>query len=206
MPHSQFSCKKLLLACSKQVIQRYGEQTLWRWHDEVLNWLQWGFFDTASTLLKPQEGFWIMVSNSANTSNVFFKRNASERSLISVGFQQRKEARLMLLPAICSLQGHLLSQHIFRSNCVKSCFSIFCVRGWGFTVLSVTVHPEMVGDFRLFIVANGCPSQRRPQNMVSCYGDSARIQDETTENSFKECLAYSTFTRDLGLTSHPKNY
>ena len=37
--------------------------------------------------------------------------------------------------------------------------------------------------FRLFIVATGCPSERRPQKTVSCYGGSARIQEETTENS-----------------------
>ena len=40
-----------------------------------------------------------------------------------------------------------------------------------------------VGHFRLFIVATGCPSERRPEKTVSFYGDSARIQDETTENS-----------------------
>ena len=37
--------------------------------------------------------------------------------------------------------------------------------------------------FRLFIVATGCPSERRLQETVSCYGDRARIQDETTESS-----------------------
>ena len=37
--------------------------------------------------------------------------------------------------------------------------------------------------FRLFIVATGCPSEWRPQKTVSCLGDSARIQDETTESS-----------------------
>ena len=40
----------------------------------------------------------------------------------------------------------------------------------------------LVGYFHLFIVATGCPSERCPQKTVSCYGDSARIQDETTEN------------------------
>ena len=36
---------------------------------------------------------------------------------------------------------------------------------------------------RLFIVATGCPSQRRPRRWLAVTGDSARIQDETTENS-----------------------
>ena len=34
---------------------------------------------------------------------------------------------------------------------------------------------SVVGYLRLFIVATGCPSERRPQQT----GDSARIQDET---------------------------
>ena len=37
--------------------------------------------------------------------------------------------------------------------------------------------------FRLFIVATGCPSERRPRRRLVVTGDSARIQDETTENS-----------------------
>ena len=37
--------------------------------------------------------------------------------------------------------------------------------------------------FHLFIVATCCPSERRPQKTVSCYRDSARIKDKTTENS-----------------------
>ena len=59
---------------------------------------------------------------------------------------------------------------------------------------------------RLFIVATGCPSERRPQKTVSCYGDSARIKDETTENSAWFFNVHSTVTRDLGLKSHPKDH
>ena len=40
---------------------------------------------------------------------------------------------------------------------------------------------SLVGYFRLFIVATGCPSERRPQKTV--IGDTARIQDETTYSS-----------------------
>ena len=35
----------------------------------------------------------------------------------------------------------------------------------------------------LFIIATGCPSEQRPQKTVVITGDSARIQEETTENS-----------------------
>ena len=42
----------------------------------------------------------------------------------------------------------------------------------------------------------GCPSERRHQKTVSCYGDSARIQDQTTGSL--TCSVYSTMTRDLG--------
>ena len=48
---------------------------------------------------------------------------------------------------------------------------------------SDTTSYLMFDYFRLFIIATGCPSERRPQKMVSCYGDSARIRDESTENS-----------------------
>ena len=37
--------------------------------------------------------------------------------------------------------------------------------------------------FPLFIVATSCPSEQRPQRRLVVTGDSARIQDETTENS-----------------------
>ena len=36
-------------------------------------------------------------------------------------------------------------------------------------------------------------------------GDSDRIQDETTEIGSLTCSVYRTVTRDLGLTSHPKD-
>ena len=49
---------------------------------------------------------------------------------------------------------------------------------------------------------NDAPSRR-----LVVTGDSARIQDETTESSacFLTCTAYSTVTRDLGLKSNPKD-
>ena len=40
-----------------------------------------------------------------------------------------------------------------------------------------------LGYFRLFIVATGCPLERRPRRRLVVTGDSARIQSETTENS-----------------------
>ena len=60
-----------------------------------------------------------------------------------------------------------------------------------------------IGYFRLFIVASGCPSERRPKKTGSCYGDSAKIQDEPTESY---AWSFNVVTQDLGLTSHPKNY
>ena len=42
----------------------------------------------------------------------------------------------------------------------------------------------LVGYFHVFIVATGCPSERHPpKRQLVVTGDSARIQDETTENS-----------------------
>ena len=38
--------------------------------------------------------------------------------------------------------------------------------------------------FRLFIVATDWPSERRPKRGLVVIGDSARIQDEITKNSF----------------------
>ena len=47
-----------------------------------------------------------------------------------------------------------------------------------------------------------------PRRRLVVTGDSARIQDETTESStwLFNVLTYSTVTRDLGLTSRPKGY
>ena len=42
---------------------------------------------------------------------------------------------------------------------------------------------KFLGYFHLFIVATGCPSERRPQKTLVVTGNSERIQDETTENS-----------------------
>ena len=67
------------------------------------------------------------------------------------------------------------------------------------------------GYFRLFIVATGYPSERRPQKTVSCYGGLCK----DTERNYRKfrlffffftCSAYSTVTRDIALTSHPKDY
>ena len=42
----------------------------------------------------------------------------------------------------------------------------------------------LIDYFRLFIVATGCPSERRSQKTwLVVTGDSARIQDKTTESS-----------------------
>ena len=49
---------------------------------------------------------------------------------------------------------------------------------------------------------------QRPHKTVTFFtGDSARIQDETTESStwFFNVSGYSTVTWDLGLKSHPKD-
>ena len=51
------------------------------------------------------------------------------------------------------------------------------------SMMYYTDLPLYVGYFRLFSAATSSPSERRPQKTVSCYGDSARIQDESTESS-----------------------
>ena len=50
------------------------------------------------------------------------------------------------------------------------------------------------------------PPQKR---LLIVMGDNARIQDESAriqDETTKSSAAYSTITRDLGLTSHPKDY
>ena len=38
-------------------------------------------------------------------------------------------------------------------------------------ILFYSLHTkDLIDYFRLFIVATGCPSERRPQKTVSCYG------------------------------------
>ena len=68
---------------------------------------------------------------------------------------------------------------------------------------------HLVDYFRLFIVATGCPSERRPQKTLSCYGVYiARIQDETTENSAWFFNVLGVLHRHTGprfLKSHPKD-
>ena len=53
-------------------------------------------------------------------------------------------------------------------------------------LLSVVCY-RLLDYIRLFIVATGYPSERRPQKKVSCLGrgggNSARIQGETTDSS-----------------------
>ena len=44
-----------------------------------------------------------------------------------------------------------------------------------------------------------------PRRLFVVTGDSARIQDETTENSALFFYVFSTVTRNVGLTSHPKD-
>ena len=52
------------------------------------------------------------------------------------------------------------------------------------TIHDPTPSHRLIGYFRLFIVATGCPSERRTQKTVIVVtGDSARIQDKTTESS-----------------------
>ena len=35
---------------------------------------------------------------------------------------------------------------------------------------TISAGHQLIDYFRLFIVATGCPSERRPQKTVSCYG------------------------------------
>ena len=56
-------------------------------------------------------------------------------------------------------------------------------------------------------LSNAPPPPRR----LVVTGDGAKIQEETTESSAwppgsLTCSEYITVTRDLGLTSHPKDY
>ena len=74
--------------------------------------------------------------------------------------------------------------------------------------IAMTTFLCLIDYFRLFIVATGCPSERRPQKTVSCYGGI--VQGYSTKllripPGSLTCSAYSTVTRDLGLTSHPKD-
>ena len=39
-----------------------------------------------------------------------------------------------------------------------------------YSVKDDVIFDRVFGCFRLFIVATGCPSERRPQKTVSCYG------------------------------------
>ena len=65
--------------------------------------------------------------------------------------------------------------------------------------------------FHTFILATSCPFEQNtpPRRRLVRMGDSARIQEETTESSawFFSMLGVhlSTVTRDLGLKSHPKD-
>ena len=71
---------------------------------------------------------------------------------------------------------------------------------------------RLIDYFRLFTVATGCPSERRPQKTAGRYGGSLRgiVQGYRTKllrappGSFT-CSVYRTVTRDLGLKSHPKD-
>ena len=67
---------------------------------------------------------------------------------------------------------------------------------------------RLVGYFRLFIVATGCPSERRPprgrlvlRGIVQGY----RTKLLRAPPGSLTCSVYSTVTRDLGLKSHPKD-
>ena len=50
-------------------------------------------------------------------------------------------------------------------------------------VTSIVSFSHNIANFRSYIVATGCPSERRPRRRLVVTGDSARIQDETTESS-----------------------
>ena len=66
-----------------------------------------------------------------------------------------------------------------------------------------------VGYFCLFIIATGCPSEQCPQKTVSFYGEIVqgyRTKLLRAPPSSLMCLAYSTVTRDLGLTAHLKDF
>ena len=66
----------------------------------------------------------------------------------------------------------------------------------------------MVGELVIFVYLSSLPVAHlsdAPRRRLVVTGDSARVQDETVENFFTRSV-YSTVTRDLGLTSHPKDY
>ena len=53
--------------------------------------------------------------------------------------------------------------------------------------------------FRSFIISIGCPSQRRPKRQLVVTGDSARIQDKTTESSAWFVSVLGVLHRHTGL-------
>ena len=56
-------------------------------------------------------------------------------------------------------------------------------------------------------LSTGFPSERRPRRRLVVTGDSARYRTKLLRilPGSLTCLAYSTVTWDLGLTSHPKD-
>ena len=66
----------------------------------------------------------------------------------------------------------------------------------------------LIGYFGLFIIDTGCLSEQLPQKMVSCYGGYCKHTGQTNESppGSLTCSVYSTITKDLGLTSHLKDY
>ena len=99
-----------------------------------------------------------------------------------------------------------------RKSCGKS-KNCLCGKGFQCSVFSnlsefntivLTGHVfGLVGYFRLFIVATGCPSDGYLlRGIVQGY----RTKLLRAPPGSLTCSAYSTVTRDFGLTSHPKGY
>ena len=102
----------------------------------------------------------------------------------------------------------------FREKKVALFFINVNVTNLGFSYGSLAAHSQLSRTclwFGYFVYSSSLPVAHlsdAPGRRLVVMGDSARIQDETTENSawFFNVPVYSTVTRDLGLTSHPKDY
>ena len=57
-----------------------------------------------------------------------------------------------------------------------------CISGHGQAICQTESVAILVGYSCLFSVATGCPSERCPRRRLVVTGDSARIQEESTES------------------------
>ena len=106
----------------------------------------------------------------------------------------------MLVASIFSL-SHYVFYHIKDRNHRFSDIYVVVCKSNHFGLLS------LVDNFRLFIAATGCPSEHRPQKTVirGIVQGYRRKQLRALPGSIT-FSAYSTVTRDLSLSSHPKDY